>query len=66
MTKTAPEVAGEAYQVIGALADAAGLSGTPAVQAALDYFSSDLTDEILPFVASASVANRNVPDGGAS
>lgn len=47
--KDADEIAGEAYQVIGALAHRAGLFDHPAVQRALDYFSSDLTGEVLPF-----------------
>lgn len=47
--KTADEVAGEAYQVIASLADRAGLFDDPHVQRALDYFSSDLTGEILPW-----------------
>lgn len=47
MSKSAGDVAGEAYQIIGALAAAAGLFETPEVQAALDYFSGDLSGEIL-------------------
>lgn len=47
--KSAEDVAGEAYQVIGAIAATAGIFDSPEVQAALDYFSSDLTGEILPF-----------------
>lgn len=66
MRKTAREVAGEAYQVVSALAGAAGLFETPEVQAALDYFSSDLTGEILPFVAPALSADRHAADGEAS
>ena len=66
MMKTAQEVAGEAYQVVGALAGAAGLFETPEVQAALDYFSSDLTGEILPLVAPALSADRHATDGEAS
>lgn len=47
----AGKVAGEAYQIIGALASAAGLFDTPEVEAALDHFSGDLTGEILPWSA---------------
>lgn len=47
----ADTVAGEAYQVIGSLADAAGLSEHPEVQRALDYFSSSEPDgSLLPFI----------------
>lgn len=45
----AEAVAGEAYQVVGVLASAAGLFDHPEVIRALDYFSGDLADEILPF-----------------
>jgi hypothetical protein len=45
-------VAGEAYQVIGAIAAAAGLMEHPEVQRALDYFSGETFDgSILPFGA---------------
>lgn len=47
--KTAQEIAGEAYQVIGVVASAAGLFDHPDIQRALDYFSGDLSGEILPF-----------------
>lgn len=46
----------EAYQVIGALADAAGSFDDPAVQAALDHMSdpdAHLDDELLPWLAGA-------------
>lgn len=45
----ASAVAGEAYQVIGALADAAGLFDHPEVQRALDYFSKAPDGSLLPF-----------------
>lgn len=45
------KAAGAAYQVIGALADAAGLFDAPEVQDALDYFSGDCSGEILPWKA---------------
>ncbi len=43
--------AGEAYQVIGALAVAAGLFEHPEVQRALDHFSEGCPGEILPWGA---------------
>ncbi|NJC39792.1 hypothetical protein GGQ87_000050 [Brevundimonas alba] len=52
MPKTAEDVAGEAYQVIGSLAATAGIFNHLEVQRALDYFSGDLKGEILPFVLS--------------
>lgn len=51
----AAKVGGEAYQVIGALAHAAGLFEHPEVQRALDYFGYEQWRkdgaEILPFGA---------------
>lgn len=48
--KTADDIGGEAYQVIGALADKAGLFEHPEVQRVLDYFSSGTFEgEVLPF-----------------
>ncbi|MGN7099347.1 MazG-like family protein [Brevundimonas diminuta] len=43
--------AGEAYQVIGALAAATGLFEHPEVQRALDHFSENCPGEILPWGA---------------
>jgi hypothetical protein len=48
--KSPHEIAGEAYQVIAAIAMAAGCFNQDEVQAALDYFSGDLKGEILPFI----------------
>lgn len=56
--KTADDIAGEAYQVIGSIAAAAGLFNHPKVQRALTYFSTDYmlgsdaapARQILPFL----------------
>ena len=47
----AEQIAAEAYQVIGQLADFAGIFDNPEVQRALDYFSSngEYDGSILPF-----------------
>lgn len=47
--KSAEDIAGEAYQVIGALAASAGLLDHPAVVRAMDYFSGGCAGEILPW-----------------
>ena len=53
ITNTAEGVSFEAYQVIGALSDAVGLFGHPAVIRALDYFGYEewkrVGSEILPW-----------------
>lgn len=38
MTKRTEEIAAEAYQIIGAIAEEAALWDSPGVQRALDYF----------------------------
>lgn len=49
-SRNAGDVAGEAYQVIGEVADKGGLFDHPDVQRALDFFASVGTaEEILPF-----------------